>query len=62
MNTTTIPKMLVETYGNISEVARRLGVQRQTIANYARDNDAKEHIVINGTLMTASKKKGNRSK
>lgn len=62
MTTTTIPKMLVETYGNMSEVARRLGVQRQTIATYARDHLALAHAVVNGTLMTASNKKGNRCK
>lgn len=57
----TIPQMLVKTRGNMSEVARLLDCQHQTVAVYARDKEAKDHAIVNGVLMTASKKKGNRS-
>lgn len=50
---TSVPELLVKTRGNISEVARALKAHRARISALARDFDCKEHIVVNGVLMTA---------
>ncbi|WP_312836656.1 hypothetical protein [Pantoea sp.] len=50
---TSVPEMLVKTRGNISEVARVLNAHRARISALARDFDCKEHVVVNGVLMTA---------
>ncbi|HFO4355777.1 TPA: protein ninH [Escherichia coli] len=47
----TIPDMLVEAYGNQTEVARRLKCSRGTVRKYIDDKDAKKHAVVNGVLM-----------
>ncbi|EDI2301904.1 TPA: protein ninH, partial [Pseudomonas aeruginosa] len=39
----TIPDMLVETYGNQTEVARRLKCSRGTVRKYVDDKDGKMH-------------------
>lgn len=56
---TCIPDMLVHEYGNQSAVARTLKVQRQTVAQYAKDYNCVNHIVINGELFTLTRP-GNR--
>lgn len=47
----TIPELLVKTRGNQAEAARLLGATRTTVHKYARDVDAKEHVIVNGVLM-----------
>ncbi|BBC51062.1 protein ninH [Escherichia coli] len=47
----TIPDMLVEAYGNQTEVARTLNCSRNTVRKYIDDKDAKKHAVVNGVLM-----------
>lgn len=49
----TIPDMLVDTYGNQSELARRLHINRETISKYLNDKEAKHHAIVNGVFMTA---------
>ncbi|AIU73280.1 protein ninH [Hafnia alvei FB1] len=49
----TIPDMLVDTYGNQSELARRLRINRETISKYLNDKEAKRHAIVNGVFMTA---------
>jgi transposase-like protein len=57
MEVKTIPKMLVNTRGNLSELARQLDVNRSTVMKYARDFKAERHAVINGHLMVKTSKK-----
>lgn len=52
---TTIPELLIRTYGNMSEVSRYLGCYRATVKKYATDVNAKKHAVINGRLITVYK-------
>lgn len=47
----SIPEHLVDTRGNIAEVARRLSCDRRTVKRYARDNECKHHAIVNGVLM-----------
>lgn len=47
-----IPDLLVSTRGNVSELARRLDVNRITVKKYAHDKNGERHAVINGVLMT----------
>lgn len=47
----TIPDMLVETYGNQTEVARRLNCSRNTVLKYVGDKTGKRHAIVNGVLM-----------
>nr|EHM1964778.1 protein ninH [Escherichia coli] len=49
----TIPDMLVDIYGNQSELARRLRINRETISKYLNDKEAKQHAIVNGVFMTA---------
>lgn len=49
----TIPDMLVDTYGNQSELARRLRINRETISKYLNDKEAKRHAIVNCVFMTA---------
>lgn len=49
----TIPDMLVDTYGNQSELARRLRINRETISKYLNDKEAKRHAIVNGVFMTS---------
>lgn len=46
----TIPDMLIETYGNQTEVARRLSCHRNTVRRYLYDKEA-YHAIVNGVLM-----------
>ncbi|MGC9587337.1 UNVERIFIED_CONTAM: protein ninH, partial [Salmonella enterica subsp. enterica serovar Rissen] len=39
----TIPDMLVEAYGNQTEVARRLSCHRNTVRRYLYDKEARYH-------------------
>ncbi|HEI8866106.1 TPA: protein ninH [Serratia odorifera] len=54
----TIPDMLVETRGNMAEVARRLGINRSTVYKYAYDRTAQLHVVVNGVFMAAIGRRG----
>lgn len=47
----TIPDMLVEAYGNQTEVARRLKCSRGTVRKYVDDKDGKMHAIVNDVLM-----------
>ncbi|HFP1251217.1 TPA: protein ninH [Escherichia coli] len=47
----TIPDMLVEAYGNKTEVARILNCNRATVRKYISDKEGKRHSVVNGVLM-----------
>ncbi|AUY80941.1 protein ninH [Salmonella enterica] len=47
----TIPDMLVEAYGNQTEVARRLKCSRVTVRKYVDDKDGKMHAIVNDVLM-----------
>ncbi|APK49749.1 TPA: protein ninH [Escherichia coli] len=47
----TIPDMLVEAYGNQTEVARRLKCSRGTVRKYVDDKDWKMHAIVNDVLM-----------
>jgi hypothetical protein len=47
----TIPDMLVEAYGNQTEVARKLKCSRNTIRKYVDDKDGKMHAIVNDVLM-----------
>lgn len=47
----TIPDMLIETYGNQAEVARRLNCSRNTVLKYVGDKTGKMHAIVNGVLM-----------
>lgn len=49
---TSIPELLVDTRGNKSELARRLGVGLKTLDFYLDDKEMKRHCVLNGYLMT----------
>ncbi|WP_208952279.1 HTH domain-containing protein [Rahnella sp. ChDrAdgB13] len=57
ITTQTIPELLIATRGNITELARRLDVNRSTVMKYARDNNATGHIIVNGCLMVKTAKK-----
>ena len=46
-----IPDMLVEAYGNQTEVARILNYNRATVRKYIGDKEGKRHAVVNGVLM-----------
>ncbi|EAA1956749.1 TPA: protein ninH [Escherichia coli] len=46
-----IPDMLVEAYGNQTEVARILNCNRATVRKYIGDKEGKRHAVVNGVLM-----------
>ncbi|APW16387.1 protein ninH [Salmonella enterica] len=47
----TIPELLIETYGNQTEVARRLSCHRNTVRRYLYDKEARYHAIVNGVLM-----------
>ncbi|HFI8652875.1 TPA: phage NinH family protein [Escherichia coli] len=47
----TIPDMLVEAYGNQTEVARRLKCSLGTVRKYVDDKDGKMHAIVNDVLM-----------
>ncbi|WP_316375015.1 protein ninH [Enterobacter hormaechei] len=54
----TIPEMLIETYGNQTEVARQLSCDRSTVKRYSRDNECKHHAIVNGVLMVHQGSRG----
>lgn len=56
---TTIPELLIKTYGNMAEVSRYLGCYRATVKQYSKDVNAEGHVVINGRLMTIYKTRVN---
>jgi len=58
----TIPELLVETRGNMTEVGRMTGIARQTVRCYAHDVDGKKHAIVNGVLMVAQGNRGPRKK
>ncbi|EHD2944266.1 protein ninH [Escherichia coli] len=47
----TIPDMLVEAYGNQTEVARRLKCSRGTVRKYVDDKYGKMHAIVSDVLM-----------
>ncbi len=53
MNATiqTIPELLIQARGNMTEVSRKLNCNRATVRKYIDDKDAKKHAVVNGVLM-----------
>ena len=55
---TTIPELLIRTYGNMNEVSRYLGCYRTTVKKYAKDINGENHIIVNGRLMTTHKIRG----
>lgn len=54
----TIPEMLIEAYGNQTEVARRLSCCRNTVRKYINDKSGSLHSVVNGVLMVKQGKRG----
>lgn len=48
---TTIPELLVQCRGNQTAVSRIINSNRTTVRKYARDFDAKQHAIVNGTLL-----------
>lgn len=55
---TTIPQLLIKHYGNMTAVARELGVYRSTVRKFARDLSGDEHLVSNGQLFTMCRQRG----
>ncbi|MGY6314835.1 NinH [Proteus mirabilis] len=55
----SIPELLIQHRGNMNSVARLLGCYRHTVKKYAYDESCKYHVVLNGSLMTKTKMKGN---
>ena len=51
---TTIPQMLISTYGNQTEVAKRLKCNRNTVRKYVDDKTRRFHSVVNGVLMVST--------
>ncbi|EOC1612014.1 protein ninH [Cronobacter turicensis] len=51
----TVPRLLQECNGCLSEVARKLSCHRDTVRKYIGDIHAKRHAVINGVLMTSAR-------
>lgn len=51
---TTIPQMLISTYGNQTEVAKRLKCNRNTVRKYVDDKTGRFHSVVNGVLMVST--------
>lgn len=54
----SIPQPLDECYGNLSELSRRMGIDRKSVAAYQYDTEMKMHVVFNGILMRASNTTG----
>lgn len=50
----TVPRLLQECNGCLSEVARKLSCHRDTVRKYISDTNAQRHAVINGVLMTSA--------
>ncbi|ELY4804024.1 protein ninH [Cronobacter malonaticus] len=51
----TVPRLLQECKGNITELSRKLSCHRDTVRKYIGDIHAKRHAVINGVLMTSAR-------
>ncbi|TXR03886.1 protein ninH [Escherichia coli] len=53
MNATiqTIPELLIQARGNLTEVSRNLNCNRATVRKYVGDKEGKRHAVVNGVLM-----------
>ncbi|MFQ6245288.1 helix-turn-helix domain-containing protein [Yersinia enterocolitica] len=49
----TIPEMLIDTRGNMSALAKMLGINRATVKKYHRDKEAKYHAIVNGIFMAS---------
>ncbi|EIX7350166.1 protein ninH [Escherichia coli] len=47
----TIPELIIQARGNMTEVSRMLNCNRATVRKYARDKEGKRHAVVNGVLM-----------
>ena len=64
MNVTiqTIPELLVQTRGNITEVARIINTHRTTVKKYHKDTKPERHAIINGVLMVNQGNRGAHNK
>lgn len=53
MNATiqTIPELLIQARGNMTEVLRKLNCNHATVRKYVGDKEGKRHAVVNGVLM-----------
>ncbi|EOC5807872.1 protein ninH [Cronobacter turicensis] len=51
----TVPRLLQEYNGNITELSRKLSCHRDTVKKYISDTNAQRHAVINGVLMTSAR-------
>ncbi|ELY6320435.1 protein ninH [Cronobacter turicensis] len=51
----TVPRLLQECKGNITELSRKLSCHRDTVKKYISDTNAQRHAVINGVLMTGAR-------
>lgn len=47
----TIPELLIQARGNMTEVSRMLSCNRATVRKYAGDKDGKRHAIVDGVLM-----------
>ena len=50
----TINELLIDTFGNQSELARRLNINRATLRKYINDKEGKQHAIVNGIFMAAT--------
>ncbi|ELJ9861505.1 protein ninH [Escherichia coli] len=53
MNATiqTIPELLIQARGNMTEVSRKLHCNRATVRKYVGDKQGERHAIVNGILM-----------
>lgn len=47
----TISELLPTVYGNVTELARRIGCNKATVYKYMDDTNGEFHAVVNGKLM-----------
>ncbi|AAP16203.1 protein ninH [Escherichia coli O28ac] len=47
----TIPELLIQTRGNMTEVSRMLNCNRATVRKYAEDKEGKGHAIVDGVLI-----------
>lgn len=54
----TISELLPTVYGNVTELARRIGCNKATVCKYMDDTNGEFHAVVNGKLMVRPGFKG----
>ena len=54
----TISELLPTVYGNVTELARRIGCNKATVYKYMGDTNGEFHAVVNGKLMVRPGFKG----